>query len=292
MSSKGNVGKIIKELNYENYKLYGRKLNGKVKKSAGKIRTKTGDTKAVKRKESSIDYITSYPLLRCSDKKDCSALIKYAGSHLPSVTNVINETMPDLSKFYLERWKKKMISELGEEGFLKHQQETFNNGSNLHANIEKFLSGIPEGDLDINDGNVGHWRSLGEALGDVNQVIAMEKMVQHRDLCYQGKFDCIAVYRNTLCVIDWKTSKKIKPSIENTFDNPLQIAAYIGAINNSQWSEDNQLEEIQQGVIIVAYPDGNPAHVHVMDHMVCLKNWKRWLNRLHLYWKNMLETSN
>lgn len=34
------------------------------------------------------------------------------------------------------------------------------------------------------------------------------------------------------CVIDWKTSKKPKTNIRQTFDNPVQLAAYLGAYNS------------------------------------------------------------
>lgn len=40
-------------------------------------------------------------------------------------------------------------------------------------------------------------------------------------------------FRGELCAIDWKKSDKVKETIGATYDAPLQIAAYIGALNAS-----------------------------------------------------------
>lgn len=41
------------------------------------------------------------------------------------------------------------------------------------------------------------------------------------------------MFRDEIYLIDWKKSEKQKASFSATFDAPLQIAAYIGAVNAS-----------------------------------------------------------
>ncbi|KAE8601201.1 hypothetical protein XENTR_v10013588 [Xenopus tropicalis] len=96
---------------------------------------------------------------------------------------------------------------------------------------------------------------------------------------------CVSFCRQKLCVIDWKTSEKPKPYIRDTFDNPLQIAAYIGAINH----DNNYNFQVNCGLIVVAYKDGSPAHMHFMDTDLCLHFWNKWLLSLEEYKKKKEE---
>ncbi|NXD79150.1 MGME1 exonuclease, partial [Halcyon senegalensis] len=200
---------------------------------------------------------------------------------MPSVTRILQQTISSQQAFYLERWKQKMILELGKDGFAEYTKNLFLQGALFHAALESiFLSeetAIKEQREDV--AVSGYLSSVQHVLKDISSVKALESAVQHETLQYLGLVDCVAKYRGQLCVIDWKTSEKPKPSLKDTFDNPLQVAAYIGAINH----DANYDFQVGCGLIVVAYKNGSPAHPHFMDPDLCSQYWKKWLLRLEEY---------
>uniref|UniRef100_A0A3B4B801 Mitochondrial genome maintenance exonuclease 1 n=1 Tax=Periophthalmus magnuspinnatus TaxID=409849 RepID=A0A3B4B801_9GOBI len=127
----------------------------------------------------------------------------------------------------------------------------------------------------------GYMKSVSHVLDDVREVHAIESTVQHNTLNYLGIVDCVARYRGVLCVIDWKTSEKPKPFLSNTYDNPIQVAAYAGALN----TDANYKYQVENGLIVVAYKDGSPAHAHQLNFELMLDYWKTWLLRLEDYFE-------
>ncbi|XP_034158939.1 mitochondrial genome maintenance exonuclease 1 isoform X2 [Pangasianodon hypophthalmus] len=149
---------------------------------------------------------------------------------IPSVTKILQKTMSPQQAFYLERWKKKKIAELGVEGFKEYSNSLRNTWMETSVCL---LSNLPNG-------------------------------------------------KNSLCVIEWKTSEKPKPFLYNTYDNPLQVAAYIGALN----SDKNYNYQVDSGLIVVAYKDGSPAHSHFLKADQVVQYWDKWLFRLEEYMEN------
>lgn len=211
---------------------------------------------------------------------DVDGAVKALG--FPSVSVILKATMPPESKFFLERWENAMIEELGIEGFERFKTELFANGTNLHICIQKYLEG--EKEIDVKKPNQGHWKSLQPIFRDIFDVVCTEKPVKHSALRYKGILDCVANYRGKTCVIDWKTSKKPKPDIRQCFDNPIQLAAYLGAYN----SHASLKAEIDSCVLVIGYEDGTQATVHEISRADCLRYWKQWQRRLHSYWVESL----
>ncbi|XP_076313918.1 LOW QUALITY PROTEIN: mitochondrial genome maintenance exonuclease 1-like [Tachypleus tridentatus] len=202
-------------------------------------------------------------------------------AHYPSVTKILRKTMPAASVIALERWKKKMVAELGEEGFQTYQQEILDNGASLHQSIVSLLEGIPPSKVTVALSNAGHWRSLQTIFPHVREVELLEKPVIHPYLRYRGVVDCVAKYRNQLVVVDWKTSKKLKPTLATTFDSPVQAAAYVGALN----FDTNYRLQVDGAVVVIAYESGEPCHIHHITPDKCLRYWKDWLHRLKQFWE-------
>ncbi|XP_061914452.1 mitochondrial genome maintenance exonuclease 1 isoform X4 [Entelurus aequoreus] len=204
-------------------------------------------------------------------------------SSVPSVTRILQATLSSEQLFYLERWKRRMVAELGEEGFKEYTKNLFRKGKLFHSAVEEVLmSGgtLKDKQHELHPPEVlGYLESISHILEDVSAVRVIESTVQHDALNYLGIVDCVARYRGVLCVIDWKTSEKPKPFLGNTYDNPIQVAAYAGALNN----DGNYKYQVENGLIVVAYKDGSPAHVHKLNTELMSEYWEKWLIRLEGY---------
>uniref|UniRef100_A0A6G1SP05 Mitochondrial genome maintenance exonuclease 1 n=1 Tax=Aceria tosichella TaxID=561515 RepID=A0A6G1SP05_9ACAR len=206
-----------------------------------------------------------------------------ASSTWPSVTKILQETMPAASKFLLDRWKEAMIKKLGTVGFNKYQQETFERGRILHSLVASYLL-RHDNPTDITMDIVSNlWKSIENVVKEnISNVRLVEHVVTHPDLKYRGIVDCVAFYKGELVVIDFKTAEKPKKTIESLFDNPIQVTAYCGAINNDINIPVSVIDRnICSGLVIVAYIDGSEASVHYLGRdKVTNEYWKKWTTRL------------
>ena len=118
-------------------------------------------------------------------------------------------------------------------------------------------------------------------------AVSIESSVIHPELNYKGYLDCVAICKDEsnykskskLVLIDWKTSSKQKDTLSATFDNPLQVAAYIGAFNH----DDRYPVQVNEGLLVVVHNDGSPAKLLPIGEKRLEQYWNAWLHRLKLY---------
>lgn len=203
---------------------------------------------------------------------------------LPSVSKILEATMSEENRRVLERWKAKMIKQLGEEGFEEYRKELFDKGKLLHGCIHSELTGVSPGVENLPSVQ-GVWTSISHVLPSITNVSVLESRLVHPYLHYQGAVDCVATYKGMPVLIDWKTSTKPKLTLNSMFDNPLQVAAYLGALN---YDSNYQLpQQVESAMVVVAYDSGLPAHVHILDKEKCQTYWRLWCARLLQFWRQL-----
>uniref|UniRef100_A0A8D8YYA2 Mitochondrial genome maintenance exonuclease 1 n=1 Tax=Cacopsylla melanoneura TaxID=428564 RepID=A0A8D8YYA2_9HEMI len=149
----------------------------------------------------------------------------------PSVTSILSATMSAQSRRALDIWKQNKIAELGLEGFLAMNKATMAKGRDFHTAIEQALLRTGNGSEFAPDIQ-NCLKSVAKVIAKITNVRAIESQVVHQVLKYHGYVDCICDFGGrTNVAIDWKKSDKKKPTIDQTYDAPLQVAAYMGAIN-------------------------------------------------------------
>lgn len=147
------------------------------------------------------------------------------------VTSILGQTKKNLS---LKAWQNRV----GEAQAEQIKQDAADFGSTVHRYIENYLlHGIPL-PPDI-EGNRVIVKTINLVLSQISEVNLIEYSVYHKELNYCGTLDCLGVINGKLCLIDWKTSKTVKPA-KYLGDYKLQAAAYYHALQSSLGVEPSE----------------------------------------------------
>lgn len=154
-------------------------------------------------------------------------------------------------------------------------------GKQFHQCLHNHFTGVKK--PDITPEVLEIWKSIEPLLVDFKAPgVLTEKKIEHPFLLYQGVVDCVTYHKSTLCVIEWKKSDRHKKQLSYTYDAPIQLCSYSGALNASR--DEFQDNPIKNGVVVVAYSDGQKADLFELNETDMKRYWKQWLGRLQEYW--------
>ncbi len=195
------------------------------------------------------------------------------GDRLPSVTTILNATKPQEQRDRLVNWRQRV----GTDEANRISTTASRRGTQTHKYIQHYLQGE---DTPCPEASRPYWESIKPVLQNIDNVRLLEGLVCHYDLSYAGIVDCVAAYKGIACVCEWKTADKPKGSVEHLFDYPLQLAAYLGAVNHYYQDYGVQLNH---ALIVVAISE-MPAQVFWFDLAAITYYWQEWENRVAAYW--------
>ena len=187
-----------------------------------------------------------------------------SGRAYPSVTTVTGL----LSAQSIMEWRKSV----GNEEANKISSRASRRGTRIHSFCEDYLLGKPV-KPDMFDQDM--FNSIIPLISEINNIHALETPLYSDHLEVAGTVDCIAEFRGKLCVIDFKTSGRIKyrDDIHGYF---MQTAAYAVAF------EERTGIPIGRLVIIMAVDNDDPRlFIEKRD------NWIGGFRKLRLDYKNL-----
>lgn len=167
------------------------------------------------------------------------------GKKYPSITTILSI----LSEESIRKWR----ARVGEEEANRVSTRASRRGTAVHEALEKYVNNVPWKELldtqtpDVIQSITSVRDVLDKSLG---KVYGQEIPLYSHHLKCAGRVDCVAEFNGQPSIIDYKTSKKLKPKkfIENYF---CQEAAYA-----IMWEERTGMP-ITQLVTVIAVDAGN-----------------------------------
>jgi len=204
---------------------------------------------------------------------------------LPSVTQIIS-IADEKSYQDLLNWKLKEIETLGYDGFMQQNELNKKKGKIIHKVIECLLTRqelpLIKENLHLKE-CISAVKSLIEKDFDTKCLLS-EANVSHNNLYYQGRIDCLAFYKNKLCLIDWKRSNESKLDKKSLFSYPIQLAAYTGAfLNDTRYKEMRKKNDIEM-TLIVNIADNGTINVHEFNYQEMEFYWYQYMSFLKNFW--------
>ena len=196
------------------------------------------------------------------------------GDRLPSVTTILNATKPQEDRDRLANWRQRV----GTDEANRISGTASRRGTQTHKQIQRYLLGE---DTPCPDTSRPYWESIEPVLQDISAVRLIESPVFHYELSYAGRVDCVASYQGIPCVCEWKTADKPKGSIERLYEYPIQLTAYLGAVN--QYYQDYGVK-LDHALLVVAIPE-MPAEVFWFEPEAMMDYWQQWEKRVAAYWQ-------
>ena len=196
------------------------------------------------------------------------------GTRLPSVTTILNATKPQAERQALANWRERV----GVDEAKRIAGAASRRGTGAHKQIQRYLQG---NEVVCSESVRPYWKSLEPVLQDIQDVRLVEGSVFHYDLSYAGKVDCVASYQGVPCLCEWKTADRPKGTVEHLYDYPLQLTAYLEAVNHyyRQYKVD-----LEYALLVVAIPE-MPAEVFWFEPEAIKTHWQAWEQRLINFWR-------
>lgn len=145
--------------------------------------------------ENELKSIIKYPMLcEKATMAQTEDILTNKSIYLPSISKILQATMPEPARIALKKWKLAKIAELGAEGFRQFEKETLETGKQFHLAVQNYLTDgqVPNCDSPI----INLWQSLDDSIKALNpKPLMIEKPIVHAELKYKGIVDNVSLIK-------------------------------------------------------------------------------------------------